>query len=129
MARFEPLCQGFGLEAHDVDIAGPLPADAFAEIEESFFRGQVLVLRGQSLTPAQFLAFARRFGPPEPHVRTILIPSDYASRRSSGALARTIAGMIGSSADCQLTVNAARKSAVALRPIVPGSRRDVLMES
>ena len=28
----------------------------------------MLVLRAQSLTPAQFLAFARRFGPPEPHV-------------------------------------------------------------
>jgi taurine dioxygenase len=28
----------------------------------------VLVLRGQRLAPAQFLAFARRFGPPEPHV-------------------------------------------------------------
>jgi taurine dioxygenase len=28
----------------------------------------VLVLRGQSLTPAQFVAFARRLGPPQPHV-------------------------------------------------------------
>ena len=26
------------------------------------------MLRGQTLTPAQFVAFARRFGPPEPHV-------------------------------------------------------------
>ena len=26
------------------------------------------MLRGQRLTPAQFHAFARRFGPPEPHV-------------------------------------------------------------
>ena len=28
----------------------------------------MLVFRGQRLTPAQFHAFARRFGPPEPHV-------------------------------------------------------------
>ena len=28
----------------------------------------MLVLRGQRLTPPQYLAFARRFGPPEPHV-------------------------------------------------------------
>ena len=46
----------------------PLDGAAFAELETAFFRGQVLVLRGQALTPAQFVAFARRFGPPEPHV-------------------------------------------------------------
>ena len=40
----------------------------FAELERAFYAGQVLVLRGQKLTPAQFVAFARRFGPPEPHV-------------------------------------------------------------
>ena len=56
------------MEAADVDVAQPLPDDAFAELERAFFAGQVLALRGQSLTPAQFVAFARRFGPPEPHV-------------------------------------------------------------
>ena len=63
-----PLCPGFGLETGDIDIAQPISDDAFAELECAFFRGQVLVLRGQSLTPAQFVAFARRLGPPEPHV-------------------------------------------------------------
>src|SRR5207249_3508197 len=33
-----------------------------------FFAGQVLVFRGQKLTAREFLGFARRFGPPEPHV-------------------------------------------------------------
>ena len=66
--RVTPLSTGFGLEANDVDVSRPLPDDAFADIESAFFRGQVLVLRDQRLTPAQYIAFARRFGPPEPHV-------------------------------------------------------------
>ena len=68
MSRFTPLCPGFGLESDDIDIAQPMSDAAFAEIERNFYAGQVLVLRGQSLTPSQFVAFARRFGPPEPHV-------------------------------------------------------------
>jgi taurine dioxygenase len=67
MFEFKPLCTGFGLEAHGVDLA-TLDERGFTEIEAAFFRGQVLVLRGQSLAPPQFVAFARRFGPPEPHV-------------------------------------------------------------
>jgi len=68
MFTFRPLCTGFGLETSDVDVSQPLDDAAFAELEAAFFRGQVLVLRGQALAPAQFVAFARRFGPPEPHV-------------------------------------------------------------
>jgi taurine dioxygenase len=37
-------------------------------LQRAFFAGQVLVIRGQSLTPAAFVAFARRLGTPEPHV-------------------------------------------------------------
>jgi taurine dioxygenase len=62
------LSSGFGLQTFDVDISRTLSDEQFAELERVFFRGQVLVLRGQSLTPAQYVAFARRFGPPEPHV-------------------------------------------------------------
>ncbi len=68
MLDLKPLCSGFGLEARGVDIAQALPDQAFAEIESAFYAGQVLVLREQSLTPAQFAAFARRLGPPQPHV-------------------------------------------------------------
>ena len=68
MLSFTPLSPGFGLEARDIDISRPLSADAFAELERAFYAGQVLVLRGQKLTPAQFAAFARRLGPPQPHV-------------------------------------------------------------
>jgi len=68
MPKFEPLCAGFGLETRDVDIAKPMSDEAFESIRRAFFKGQVLVLRGQSLTPTQFVAFARRLGPPQPHV-------------------------------------------------------------
>src|SRR6476659_3725517 len=68
MTNFRPLCPGFGLEAHDVDVARPLSDEEFAALERAFYAGQVLVLRGQRLTPAQFVAFARRLGPPQPHV-------------------------------------------------------------
>ena len=53
---------------------GALAAEAdaldapFPEIWEAFFRAQVLVFRAQRLTPSAFLAFARQFGRPEPHV-------------------------------------------------------------
>ena len=68
MLALSKLHPDFGLEAAGVDLATALSDAAFKEIEDAFFAGQVLVLRGQRLTPAQFHAFARRFGPPEPHV-------------------------------------------------------------
>ena len=67
-ARFKPLCPGFGLEGGGLDLSQPLSDADFAQLERAFYAGQLLVLRGQSLTPGQFVAFARRLGPPEPHV-------------------------------------------------------------
>jgi taurine dioxygenase len=40
----------------------------FANVREAFFASQVLVFRAQKFTPSGFLAFARQFGRPEPHV-------------------------------------------------------------
>jgi taurine dioxygenase len=68
MLALKKLSDGFGVEAEGIDLASSLTDAAFKEIERAFFAGQVLVFRGQRLTPAQFHAFARRFGPPEPHV-------------------------------------------------------------
>lgn len=68
MIDLQPLCPGFGLESRGVDLAQALSTEAFADIERAFYAGQVLVLREQSLTPAQFVAFASRLGPPQPHV-------------------------------------------------------------
>jgi taurine dioxygenase len=68
MLDTRPLSPGLGIEASGVNLSQPVSDAAFADIERTFFAGQVLVLRDQHLTPAQFVAFARRFGPPEPHV-------------------------------------------------------------
>ena len=50
----------FGLEADRID-------PDFGKVREALFAGQVLVFRARSLQPAQYLAFARQFGRPEPH--------------------------------------------------------------
>jgi taurine dioxygenase len=65
---FARLADGFGLETREVDVGQALDDAQWRAISRAFFAGQVLVLRGQRLTPAQYHAFARRFGPPEPHV-------------------------------------------------------------
>ena len=68
MTQFAPLSPLFGIETADVDLSQPLSEAAFDELAQAFYANQVLVLRGQQISAAQFLAFARRFGPPEPHV-------------------------------------------------------------
>jgi len=59
--RLRKLGAGFGAEADEI-------GDDFREVWDAFFASQVLVFRGQDLSAAAFLDFARRFGPPEPHV-------------------------------------------------------------
>jgi len=68
MATFTPLSPGFGAETADVDLSQPLSDAAFAEIERAFYAHQVLALRAQDISAAQFVAFARHLGPPQPHV-------------------------------------------------------------
>ena len=55
MLDLRPLSDGFGLEAHGVNLAEPLDEAAFADVAHAFFRAQVLVVRGQRLSPAQSL--------------------------------------------------------------------------
>ena len=68
MRELKKLNHAFAMEARGVDLAAPLSDAAFSDIERAFFAAQVLVFRAQRLTPGGFHAFARRFGPPEPHV-------------------------------------------------------------
>jgi len=68
MIALRPLSALFGAETFDVDLSQPLPDAVFRQIEQAFYAHQVLALRAQHISAAQFASFARRFGPPQPHV-------------------------------------------------------------
>src|SRR6187397_3120023 len=58
-----------GAEICGVDLSQPLDDDTFARIAEAFFDNEVAFFRNQHITPAQQVAFTRRFGVLEAHVR------------------------------------------------------------
>lgn len=68
MISFSPLSPLYGVETSDVDLSKPLTDATFKELERAFYANHVLALRGQRITAAQFVDFARRLGPPQPHV-------------------------------------------------------------
>jgi len=68
MLTIKPLSAGFGAEIEGLDLAQPMSPRTFAEFERAFYDNLVVTVRAQDLTPAQFAAFARRVGPPQPHV-------------------------------------------------------------
>jgi alpha-ketoglutarate-dependent taurine dioxygenase len=59
--RSRTLGAAAATEITGVDLAAPLDERTFAEIEAAFDRSGVIVIPDQSITPAQQLAFARRF--------------------------------------------------------------------
>ena len=62
------LSNVMGAAIEGVDLSHPLSDAEFREIEQAFWDGQVLAIKGQQLEPGQYLSFARRFGAPQPHV-------------------------------------------------------------
>lgn len=68
MAQTRKMSDRLGVALDGVDLSRPLSDAAFREVEQAFWDGQVLAIKGQNLKPQAFLDFARRFGPPEPHV-------------------------------------------------------------
>lgn len=61
--------QALGAEISGVDLSQQLDEETFGAIADAFFEHQVVVFRDQRLTPAQQVAFTRRFGGLEHHVR------------------------------------------------------------
>ncbi len=58
------IAGALGAEILGVDLAGELSADAVKAIRTALLDHQVIFFRDQPLTPAQFMAFARRMGQP-----------------------------------------------------------------
>jgi alpha-ketoglutarate-dependent taurine dioxygenase len=61
--QFRPLHPTFGAEVIGADLSGDVPASTFAEIEAAWQRYSILLFRNVRMTPAQHVAFTRRFGP------------------------------------------------------------------
>jgi alpha-ketoglutarate-dependent taurine dioxygenase len=59
---FRPLSPVIGLEVSGVDPAAPIDSATFAELERQWLDHNVLLFRGVRMTPAQHVAFTRRFG-------------------------------------------------------------------
>src|SRR4051794_23353528 len=59
-----PIAGALGAEIHGVDLAKELSQDLIAQIQRTFLEHLVIFFHDQSLTPAQFMAFARRMGRP-----------------------------------------------------------------
>lgn len=73
-----PLHAKFAAEITGLDLAGPVEDATIHEIATLLGWHGVLVFPGQShLTPAQHVAFSRRFGPLEVHVQARFLLKDH----------------------------------------------------
>lgn len=69
MIAVRKLGKHLGAEIAGIDLSQPLDERVFAQVADAFFEHQVVVFRHQRLTPPQQIAFSRRFGELEQHVR------------------------------------------------------------
>jgi taurine dioxygenase len=58
------LSGALGAEIHGVDLGEKQTAETVAQIRRAFLEHLVIFFHGQTLTPAQFMAFARHMGEP-----------------------------------------------------------------
>jgi taurine dioxygenase len=64
MLKLTKIAGALGAQIHGVDLSQPLPADLITEIRLALLEHLVIFFRGQTLTSAQFMAFARAMGQP-----------------------------------------------------------------
>lgn len=61
-----PLTGFLGAELHGLDLSGPIDPQSKADVLRLFYESQVVVVRGQEISPEGFIRFAELFGPIEP---------------------------------------------------------------
>ena len=66
--EIRPLDAALGAEVIGLDLSQPLSAEDFQHIHRAHLDYHVVVFRDQRITPAQQIAFSRRFGPLQIHV-------------------------------------------------------------
>jgi taurine dioxygenase len=66
--QIRPLADSFAAEVVGLDLNQPLDEDDFRRIHRAHLDHHVLVFRDQRITPAQQIAFSRRFGALQIHV-------------------------------------------------------------
>ena len=64
MIKVHPIAGALGAVISDIDLSKDLADEAVAAIRRAWLEHLVIFFNDQNLTPAQFLAFARRFGIP-----------------------------------------------------------------
>jgi taurine dioxygenase len=74
---FAPLSDALGIEATGIDLAGPVSPDDVAALERALDEHLVLVVRGQKLTPAQYVAATRLLGETMPQHLTDMLMKDH----------------------------------------------------
>jgi len=62
-----PLAPKIGADVLGVDLAAPISDDDFERLYQAWLEHTILLFRGQRMTPAQQVAFTRRFGELEHH--------------------------------------------------------------
>ena len=65
----KPVGGALGAEIAGVDLSQPVDGGTFEAIVAAWHRHEVIFFRGQDITPGQHVAFSRRFGELEHHVR------------------------------------------------------------
>jgi taurine dioxygenase len=69
MFSVRPLSETLGAEIVGVDLASDVDESTFQKMVDALHEHEVIVVRNQTITPEQHVAFSRRFGELEIHIR------------------------------------------------------------